>query len=80
MNTAAIESSGLSKGREAKTVHHKGQKKASARSKAEPSAFDRIDFDASLERSLTELREGKVYEVDMKNPEESIRRILQAAK
>lgn len=79
MNTVALDNKGLSK-RRGDNSASKRQKKAAAHSKTEPSAFDRIDFDAAFDRSLDELREGRVYEVDMKHPEESIRRILQAAK
>jgi hypothetical protein len=80
VNTVALENKGLSKRRGDNSASNKRQKKAAAHSKAEPSAFDRIDFDAAFDRSLDELREGKLYEVDMKHSEESIRRILQAAK
>jgi hypothetical protein len=78
VNTVALENKGLSKRRGDNSASNKRQKKAAAHSKAEPSAFDCIDFDAALDRSLEELREGKLYEVDMKNPEESIQRILRA--
>jgi hypothetical protein len=80
MTSVAIKSSGLAKGRGENSVSNKKQKKASARTKTEPSAFDCIDFDAALDRSLDELKDGKLYEVDMKNPENSIRRILREAK
>jgi hypothetical protein len=74
MNTStAIKSSLFSKRRGKKAV-------ADSRVKTEHSAFDRIDFDAALDRSLTELEQGLVYEVDMKNPEKSIRELLQKVK
>ena len=72
-NTAAIKASGLSKGRE---------RKAAAKKKAKKEEFrlfkDRAAFDAALDESLQAIREGRVYKVDMSNPEESIRRIIRA--
>ena len=73
--TAAIKASGLSKRRESKAIAKKKAKKEEFR------LFkDRAAFDAALDESLQAIREGRVYKVDMSNPEESIRRIIRAVK
>jgi hypothetical protein len=73
MNTVAIEAKGISKRRESELFAKKKAKKEEVR------LFkDRAEFDAALDESLNALREGRVYKVDMSNPEESIRKILRA--
>jgi hypothetical protein len=62
-NTAAINNHDLSKGRGKNAVAHKKAK-------------DRTAFDNALNQSLRELNEGKVFEIDRKDPEKSIRQIL----
>jgi hypothetical protein len=62
-DAAAINNHSLSKGRGKKAVAHKKAK-------------DRTAFDNALAQSLRELNEGKVFEIDRKDPEKSIRQIL----
>jgi hypothetical protein len=66
-DAAAIKNHSLSKGRGKKAV-------------ANRKAKDRTAFDRALSQSLRELNEGKVFEIDRKDPEKSIRRILKTAK
>ena len=62
-NATALNNPAVSKGRAKKAV-------------ASPKAKDRTAFDQALNQSLRELNEGKVFEIDRKDPEKSIRRIL----
>jgi hypothetical protein len=62
-NAATINNLDLAKGRGKKTVSHRKTK-------------DRTAFDNALSQSLRELNEGKVFEIDRKDPEKSIRQIL----
>jgi hypothetical protein len=73
MNTAILHSDALSskKGEKA-SIRHKKKAKHEA-------VFDREAFDKALDESLNDLMEGRVYEVDMKNPKESLRKIMEHA-
>ena len=74
MNTAVLDSDLLSsKKREKASTRHK--------KKAEHEVvFNREAFDKALDESLNDLMEGRVYEVDMKNPKESLRKIMDHAR
>ncbi len=63
MNTIALDASARS---------NEQEKRSASKKKTQ----DRAAFDQALAQSLQELNEGKVYEIDLKNPEESLRRIL----
>jgi hypothetical protein len=71
MNTAVLNSDILSskKGEKA-TIRHKKNAKQEA-------VFSREAIDKALDDSLNDLMEGRVYELDMKNPEESLRKIME---
>ena len=69
MNTVALNSD---------FPHSKKQENASETLKKETkagTAFNREAFDKALDESLDDLTEGRVYEVDMKDPEKSLRTI-----
>jgi anthranilate/para-aminobenzoate synthase component I len=44
------------------------------------STFDREAFDKDLDESLEDLKAGRVYKVNMNNPEKSIQKIIRQAK
>ena len=68
-----FEASGLSKGHGRKSVAKKRAKR-----KEERLFKDREEFDAMLNDSLNSIREGRVYKVEMCDPEKSIQRILRS--
>jgi hypothetical protein len=74
MNTAVLDSDILSsKKREKASTRHEKKAKQEA-------VFNREAFDKALDESLNDLMEGRVYEVDMKNPKESLRKIMDHAR
>ena len=70
MNTAVLDSDLISsKKREKASTRHK----KNAENKA---VFDREAIDRALDESINEKGEVLVYEIDMKDPEKSIRKIM----
>ncbi len=71
MDTAVLNSDILSskKGEKAAIRHKKNAK--------QEAVFSREAIDKALDDSLNDLMEGRVYELDMKNPEESLRKIME---
>jgi len=70
MNTVAL-NSGFPRSKKREKATEMQKKKAKA-----DTAFDREAIDRALDESINEKGEVLVYEVDMKDPENSIRKIM----
>jgi hypothetical protein len=70
MNTAVLNSDALSsKKGESTSVRHKKKAKQEA-------VFSREAIDRALDESLNDLMQVRVYELDMKNPKQSLQKIM----
>ncbi len=74
MNTAVLHSDALSSKKEEKaSIRHKRKAKHEA-------VFDREAIDKALDESLNDLGQVRVYELDMKNPKQSLQKIMNHAR
>jgi hypothetical protein len=76
MNSAVLNSKILSKSRE-KASH---RSKKAAKQVEQDAVFSREAFDKALDESLDDILAGRLHEVNMKDPEKSIRKIIRQAK